>query len=508
MPKTPTRTPPRKAGSAPRATPGNPSRNSAPTRTPAESRPQSPFRQQKSTATAQRQSATKAKPAFQPTPQTKPAKSAQTRPTHANAAPLLAIPHAVVSRRAADRLRTGHLWVYATEIEHLDAGRETSPDPTSPLLPVIDSRGILLGTALYSPASQIPLRIISREHIDHAAWLALLSERLEAAINLRKPMLDEHSNACRLVFSEADQLPGIIVDKYSNLVVVQLLASGLDSAPVRAAIVAAVRAHFDSSTLTIWERPDPRIRALEAMPPPQTAPLYAAQPAAPAAETTFLLNGLRFHFDVAAGQKTGAFLDQRENYAAVAHWAKRKDATANVLDVCTYQGGFALHLAQVAQRVTGIDASRASLEVAEKNLAANRAQLLAEVDWIEADAFALLREMSEPKQGSAASRDWDLIVLDPPAFAKSRHAVEGALRGYKELNLRALRMLRSGGLLVTCSCSHHVHWTDLETAVAEAAIDAHRSVRILERRGAAIDHPVLLNLPETEYLKCLICEVV
>jgi 23S rRNA (cytosine1962-C5)-methyltransferase len=173
------------------------------------------------------------------------------------------------------------------------------------------------------------------------------------------------------------------------------------------------------------------------------------------------------------------------------------------LDVCTYQGGFALHLAQVSERVTGIDASRASLEVAEQNLEANRVSISADVDWVEADAFELLRAWSEPPETS----DFDLIVLDPPAFAKSKRAVEGALRGYKELNLRALRMIRAGGLLVTCSCSHHVTWSDLEGAVAAAALDSHRRVSLLERRGAALDHPVLLNLPETEYLKCLICRV-
>jgi 23S rRNA (cytosine1962-C5)-methyltransferase len=209
---------------------------------------------------------------------------------------------------------------------------------------------------------------------------------------------------------------------------------------------------------------------------------------------------------VNSGQKTGAFLDQRQNYAAAAACAKVYGAK-KALDVCTYQGGFALHLAQVCEQVTGIDASRASLEVAERNLEANRNQIAAEVDWIEADAFELLRAWSEPKTGSEADRVWDLIVLDPPAFAKSKRAVEGALRGYKELNLRALRMIKSGGLLITCSCSHHVTWTDLEGAVASAAVDARRRVTLLERRGAAQDHPVLLNLPETEYLKCLICQI-
>ena len=160
-----------------------------------------------------------------------------------------------------------------------------------------------------------------------------------------------------------------------------------------------------------------------------------------------------------------------------------------------------MHLAQVCRQVTGIDSSRASLEVAERNLQANRARLIADVDWVEADAFQILRDWSD------AGEKFDVIVLDPPAFAKTKRAVEGALRGYKELNLRALRMAQPGGLLVTCSCSHHVSWADLEGAVASAAADAHRRVRLLERRGAALDHPVVLNLPETEYLKCLVLQV-
>jgi 23S rRNA (cytosine1962-C5)-methyltransferase len=176
-------------------------------------------------------------------------------------------------------------------------------------------------------------------------------------------------------------------------------------------------------------------------------------------------------------------------------------ATERALDVCCYQGGFALHLARVCKSVTGIDASHASLEVAERNLEANRAVLKADVEWVEGDAFQILRDWSD------GGEQFDAIVLDPPAFAKTKRAVEGALRGYKELNLRALKMLRPGGLLVTCSCSHHVGWADLEGAVAAAAADAHRRVRLLERRGAAPDHPVVLNLPETEYLKCLVLEV-
>jgi 23S rRNA (cytosine1962-C5)-methyltransferase len=401
-----------------------------------------------------------------------------------------------VSRRAADRLRSGSLWVYASDIESIELPKSGEAPA---LLPVADSRGILLGTALYSPASQIALRLISREAVDEAGWLKLLASRLRTAIGRRRPLLDERTNACRLCFSEADELPGLVADKYGELVILQLLAKGLDSAVVRAACVRVLREEL--APAEILERPDPRVRELEGLGAASSEPLFVADGISSHASTQFRLNGLVFQYDAHAGQKTGAFLDQRDNYAAAAAWAKRLGAGGRALDVCCYQGGFALHLAQVSGQVTGVDASRASLEVAERNLEANRALLPAQVDWVEADAFQILRDWSD------AGERFDAIVLDPPAFAKTQRAVEGALRGYKELNLRALKMLRPGGLLVTCSCSHHVGWADLEGSVASAAADAGRRVRLLERRGAALDHPVVLNLPETEYLKCLVLEV-
>jgi 23S rRNA (cytosine1962-C5)-methyltransferase len=369
---------------------------------------------------------------------------------------------------------------------------------------VADSRGLLLGTALYSPTSQIALRLLSREALDEAAWLSLLESRLRAAIQRRKPMLDEQNNACRLCFSEADELPGLVADKYGDLVILQLLTKGLPSAGVREVCVRVLREEL--APAAILERPDPRMRELEGLAAPNPEPLWIADAANPATSTQFRLNGLTFYYDANSGQKTGAFLDQRSNYAAAAEWARKLgladvDGGGRALDVCCYQGGFALHLAQICAQVTGIDASRASLEVAERNVEANRSHLTARVDWVEGDAFQILRDWSD------AGEKFDAIILDPPAFAKSQRAVEGALRGYKELNLRALKMLCPGGLLVTCSCSHHVSWVDLEASVASAAADAHRRVRLLERRGAALDHPVVLNLPETEYLKCLLLEV-
>ncbi|MDE3186160.1 MAG: class I SAM-dependent rRNA methyltransferase [Acidobacteriota bacterium] len=404
-------------------------------------------------------------------------------------------PGARVSRRAADRLRAGHLWVYASDIEAIETGEGEAPA----LLPVADSRGLLLGTALYSPSSQIALRLVSREAVDEAAWLKLLEDRLRAAIARRRPLLDDETDACRLCFSEADELPGVVADKYGELIVLQLLTKGLDSAATRETCTRVLRDEMQPAS--ILERPDPRMRELEGLTAPGIAPLWAAQPDAPVTSTQFRLNGLLFYYDANAGQKTGAFLDQRANYAAARQWAERLGTAGRALDICCYQGGFALHLAQVCKQVTGIDASRASLEVAERNVEANRARLSAEVDWVEADAFQILRDLSE------AGERFDTIILDPPAFAKTKRAVEGALRGYKELNLRALRMMRPGGLLMTFSCSHHVGWEDLQGAVAAAAADAHRRVRLLERRGATLDHPVVLSLPETEYLKCLVLEV-
>ena len=429
--------------------------------------------------------------------------SVHSKTPRAHPAPVRAAPGAIVNRRAADRLRSGYLWVYASDIESIELP-ETGADGPPSLLPLADARGMLLGTALYSPISQIALRLVSREAIGEAQWLDLLAARLRTAIGRRKSLPSSETDACRLCFSEADELPGLVVDQYGKLVILQLLARGLDSRAVREVCVRVLREEL--APAAVLERPDPRMRELEGLDAPVLAPLWPTDDAPAPTSTQFRLNGLLFHYDANAGQKTGAFLDQRTNYAATEQWARTLGAGrwaegGRALDVCCYQGGFALHLARVCRQVTGIDASRASLEVAERNLEANRAQLTAQVDWVEADAFQILRDWSD------SGEVFDAIVLDPPAFAKSKRAVEGALRGYKELNLRAFKMLRPGGLLVTCSCSHHVSWTELEAAVASAAADGRRRVRLLERRGASPDHPVVLNLPETEYLKCLVLEV-
>ncbi len=443
-----------------------------------------------------------------------------------------------ISRRATDRLRAGHLWVYRTEL--IEASGEAAPavEPGA-LVMVEDSNGRPMGTALYSSSSQIALRLVSRASITREQYLADVRERVAQAIARRRTVVPlsvepgNETNAQRLIFSEADGLPGIVADRYAELVIVQLLTQGTAQDDVRAAISAALASELapemtpNGKPLIVWERPDPRIRELEQLAAPPEGPLFTNvfSKANTPTDTEFLLNGLRFRFDAAAGQKTGAFLDQRLNYAAAAEWVRRSGRTGHALDVCTYQGGFALHLARVCRRVTGVDQSRAALETAERNLVSNP-QLKAEVDWIEADAFELLRALDEAARepGSAASASsthkrkpatppsglpgqFDAIMLDPPAFAKSKRAAEGALRGYKELNLRAIRLLTPGGTLITCSCSHHISLQEFSRVVSEAAADAGRRVQLLETRAAAPDHPEVLTLPETRYLKCLICRV-
>jgi 23S rRNA (cytosine1962-C5)-methyltransferase len=259
----------------------------------------------------------------------------------------------------------------------------------------------------------------------------------------------------------------------------------MDAAPVREAVVQTLKEEFQPSGIV--ERVEARIRELEQLPALESGLLYGDK-----SSTEVRMNGVRFHYDGLEGQKTGAFLDQRENYAAAAQYAH-----GEALDAFCYQGGFALHLAEKCPSVIGVDSSRPALEMADKNAALNGREL----EWMEGNAFDLLREYA------ASGRHYDTVVLDPPAFAKSKRDLEKALGGYKELNLRALKMLGPGGILVTCSCSFHVGAQEFLKVVAAAAQDAHKSVRVIESRGAAKDHPVLLNVPETSYLNCLIMSV-
>jgi len=401
-----------------------------------------------------------------------------------------------VSQRGAARLRGGHLWVYRSDL----VSAEAAPGA---LVQVRDERGKRLGSALYSSASQIAIRLLSADDIAEDALPGLLRARIASAIEFRRQTARD-TDSCRVIFSEADLLPGLIVDKYNDVLAMQALTQAFDRDDLRQVVLGSLAEHFPDAS--VLERMDAHIRKLEELPPRDSQVLRVARSSpsfGPGRETgersstIFTLNGVRFHFDGLSGQKTGAFLDQRENYAAAARYAH-----GEALDVFTYQGGFALHAARVCDKVTAVDSSRPALEVAEQNEQLNREQHRSgEIEWIEANVFDLLKDYA------TAGRQYDTIVLDPPAFAKTKRAVSTALRAYKELNLRALKMLRPGGILVTCSCSFHVSEAEFLEMLGSAAADAGRVVRVLEKRGAAMDHPALLNVPETAYLKCMICEV-
>jgi 23S rRNA (cytosine1962-C5)-methyltransferase len=386
------------------------------------------------------------------------------------------LPVVKVSRRGANRLEDGHVWVYRSDILAADG---IAPGA---LIEVVDERGKFLGMALYSSASQIAIRMIAKETVKDLD--SLMRKRIREAIAYRERVVRD-TDAYRMVFSEGDFLPGLIVDRYNDLLSLQVLTQAMDAEAVRQVIVSELTERLKPAAIA--ERVDPRVRELEQL-AARTSGLLQGEKTS----TQFSMNGVRFHYDAFEGQKTGAFLDQRENYAAAAQYAH-----GEALDVFCYHGGFALHLAKHCFKVTGVDSSRPALEVADRNAALNGR----EIEWIEANAFDLLRDYA------SAGQQYDAIVLDPPAFAKSKSNLETALRGYKELNLRALKMLRPGGILVTCSCSYHVSPADFLEVVAQAARDMHRNLRILENRTQAKDHPILLEVPETAYLKCLMLAV-
>jgi 23S rRNA (cytosine1962-C5)-methyltransferase len=389
----------------------------------------------------------------------------------------------IVNERAAKRLRDGHMWVYASDVLN-DAGAKPGA-----MVHVIGPKDKILGSAIYSSSSQIKLRLLRREALrTEEELLQLVRQRLAEAVDYRAKVV-HNSDACRLVFSEADRLPGLIVDRYNDVFTLQVLTQAWDAPERKQTIINGLKEF--AGAVNIVERADARIRELEQLPEMESG-LVAGEKSS----TVFTMNGVKFHYDALGGQKTGAFLDQRENYAAAAQYTK-----GEALDVCTYQGGFALHLAQVCDKVTAVDISRDVLEVAEQNEKLNAANNKTEIEWIEGNAFDLMRDYA------SAGRQYDTIVLDPPAFAKSKKHLESAVRGYKELNLRALTMLRPGGVLVTCSCSYAVSEQDFFDVLNEAAQDAHRSVRVLEKRTQAKDHPILLGVPETYYLKCFVLYV-
>jgi 23S rRNA (cytosine1962-C5)-methyltransferase len=381
-----------------------------------------------------------------------------------------------VNRKAADRIASGHPWVFASDIVERNEAR------SGDAVQVLDVRNRTLGTAHYSSSSQITLRLLSSqvEPINRAFF----TKRLSAAIDLRRRLVG-NSDAYRLVYSEGDQLPGLIVDRYGEYLSVQTLNQGMDRAQTE--ILASLEELLSPKGIIV--RNDVAVRTREEL-PIETKIVSGDVPS----RVDIGMNGLRWHADLVHGHKTGVYLDQRENYVAAAKYAR-----GSALDCFTSTGGFALHLAGVCEQVEAIDSSEHAIESAKGNSALNG---VTNVTFRESDVFDVLTGYA------GARRKFDTVVLDPPAFTKSRQQIEGAARGYKEINQRALRLLQPGGVLVTCSCSHHFSEAMLLEILAEASLDTGRVLRVLERRAQAQDHPILLTVPETHYLKCLIVEVV
>jgi 23S rRNA (cytosine1962-C5)-methyltransferase len=370
---------------------------------------------------------------------------------------------------------SGHPWIFSSDVA--DTGSAKAGD----VVRVIDPGARPVGVAHFSSASQIALRLLSSkfEPVDRAFFL----RRLRHALAFRDRVVTG-SNAYRLVHAEADLLPALIVDRYGDYLVIQTLNQGMDRA--RPTIIECLCELLQPRAIV--ERNDAAVRRREDL--PLETRVAAGKLDGP---IEISMNGLHFMADLIGAQKTGMYLDQRENYVAAA-----KHAKGRALDCFTSTGGFALHLAKVCESVTAIDSSEPALCSARANAALNAIE---PASFEEADVFDYLTERDR-------SRDrFQTVILDPPAFAKSRTTVESALRGYKEINLRALRLLDPGGILVTCSCSFHVSEADLLEAVASAALDAGKTLRVLERRTQSADHPILLTVPETLYLKCLILEV-
>jgi len=377
-----------------------------------------------------------------------------------------------VNKRGAERARKGHLWIYKSDVT--DAATVAG----GTLVTVRDERGKFVGRALYSDRSEISLRLLSLrdEAIDRQWWRA----RLRAAAS-RRAGYKAGTNAYRLIYSEGDLLSSLIVDVYDDVFVLQTLSQGTDS--LKEMLVELLKEEF--APRAIIERNDVRVRELEGL-ELRAGLLYGDAPE----ELLIAQDGVRFLIQPLAGQKTGSFLDQRENRLAA-----RAVAKGRALDCFTFNGAFALHLASVCESVTALDISAEAIEAARHNASLNEA---GNVEFREANVFDALREME------AAREMFDTIVLDPPAFAKNRASVRAAVRGYKEINLRALKLLNSGGALITCTCSYHMSEDLFLEVLSEAAHDARRRVQLVEKRMQARDHPVLLGVPETYYLKCLI----
>ena len=377
-----------------------------------------------------------------------------------------------VNRKGADRVASGHPWIFSSDVT------DRGPAEPGEAVGVLDPRGKFVGVAHHSSTSQIALRMLSsnREPADRTFYL----RRLQQAIALRQRVV-EGSDACRLVFSEGDLLPGLIVDRYGPYLVMQTLSQGMDRS--RDVIAGCLTELLTPAG--ILARNDASVRKLEGL----TQEVVTLSGEIPE-HVPYTMNGLHFTADLLHGQKTGAYLDQRENYVAAA-----RHAHGRVLDCFSSAGGFALHAARRAESVEAVESSALAITTAQANAAANG---IGNIVFRQADVFDYL---------SRLDRRFSTIILDPPAFAKSRKQLDDAARGYKDINYRALRLLDAGGILVTCSCSHHMSEGQFAEIIAQAALDAGKTLRVLERRTQSSDHPILLTVPETLYLKCLIVEV-
>ena len=382
---------------------------------------------------------------------------------------------ATVTKRGADRIRGGHLWIYRSDVVEADEGAGGS------IVVVRDQNRNFVGQAFFSDSSQIALRFLSQteEPIDREWWRGRI---LEAAS--RRAGITSDTNAYRLAYSEGDLLPSIIIDRYDDVLVLQTLSQGSES--IKRLLVELLVDEL--APRAVIERNDVRVRQHEGL-ELIAGTLYGQAPE----EFEILQEGIRFLVAPLSGQKTGSFLDQRENRIAA-----RAVAHGRALDCFTFTGAFALHLADVCDSVMGIDISADAKEAARRNAELNNTT---NVEFREANVFDALREME------AAGERFDTIVLDPPAFAKNRASVKPGARGYKEINLRAIKLLNPGGILVTCTCSYHMSEEMFLRIVAEAANDAHRKLQLVEKRTQASDHPILLGVPETYYLKCVIARV-
>jgi 23S rRNA (cytosine1962-C5)-methyltransferase len=382
---------------------------------------------------------------------------------------------AIITQRGAERARAGHLWIYRSDVSNAEeiAG--------GTIVGVRDERGRFVGQALYSSRSEISLRLLTLndEQIDREWWRT----RLRAAARRREGIAPD-ANAYRLVYSEGDLLPSLIVDVYDDVLVLQTLSQATDALK-EMLVELLVEEH---SPRAIIERNDVRVRELEGL-EMRAGVVYGDAPG----EIEILQHGVRFLVQPLGGQKTGSFLDQRENRLAA-----RKLAQGRALDCFTFNGAFALHLAPACESVLGFDISADAIKAAQRNAELNDAR---NVEFREANVFDALREME------AAGERFDTIVLDPPAFAKNRASVRPAKRGYKEINLRALKLLNAGGVLVTCTCSYHMSEQMFLEIIADAARDARRRVQLVEKRMQSSDHPILFGMPETHYLKCVIARV-